>query len=111
MYTIWKKIEHWDQIFFTYINCKGSNHFFDIIMPWAREAATWAPLYLFIGVFVLYNFRLKALPWIFSFIATVSLSDIISSRVVKEFVIRIRPCRDPSFSQGIHARRVEENAR
>ncbi len=34
-----------------------ANPFFDKLMPFLRTGMYWAPLYLFLGVFVLMNFR------------------------------------------------------
>lgn len=99
--SLWKRIEYWDQTFFLTINRDGSNSFFDTVMPWVREANFWAPLYLFLIVFAAYNFKWKGWMWILIFIATVSLSDTISSHYLKNWVERIRPCQDIFFSRYI----------
>ena len=99
MHSFWKKIEYWDQTLFLLINQDGSNAFFDSWMPWIREAVMWAPLYLFLIIFVLYNFRGKGAVWIMALLATVALSDIVSSQILKVYVERIRPCNDPFIQQ------------
>jgi len=61
--SLWQKIEHWDQSLFLLINSDGTNSFFDAIMPFARNALNWAPLYLFLIVFALLNFKHKGGWW------------------------------------------------
>ena len=101
MLNLWKKIEYLDQTLFLKINQDGSNSFFDSWLPWIREAVMWAPLYLFIIIFVLYNFRWKGAAWVLALITTVALSDIVSSQILKDAVGRIRPCNDPFMQQYI----------
>ncbi|NDE11909.1 MAG: phosphatase PAP2 family protein, partial [Chitinophagia bacterium] len=57
----------------------------------------WIPLYLFIFLFLLINFKKQGV-WIIVFlILTVSLTDSISSHVFKPFFNRLRPCSDPEM--------------
>ncbi len=42
----------WDLKLFFYINGRWTNGFFDFLLPWMREPYVWAPLYLFLLVFV-----------------------------------------------------------
>lgn len=99
MISLWKKIEYWDQTLFLRINQDTSNAFFDSWIPWIREAIMWAPLYLFIIAFVLFNFRGKGGIWIIALLATVALSDIVSSQILKDAFGRLRPCNDPFMQQ------------
>lgn len=101
MFQLWKKIEHWDQMLFLRINRDGSNAFFDSWLPWIRESVMWAPLYLFLIVFSLYNFRWRGAVWILVLLATIGLSDLTSSQFIKEVVGRVRPCNDPFIQQYI----------
>jgi undecaprenyl-diphosphatase len=66
-------------------------------MPFLRNAVNWAPLYLFLFVFVLVNFKLKGLWWILFFISTVALTDMVGTYVFKHNFHRLRPCADPDF--------------
>jgi len=99
MLSLWKKIEYWDQTLLLLINQDGRNAFFDSWLPWIREANMWAPLYLFLIVFAIYNFKWKGVVWVLSIIAAVALSDIVSSQVLKEYIGRLRPCNDPFMQQ------------
>jgi undecaprenyl-diphosphatase len=90
-----------DKWLFIYINTWWTNSFFDSILPLCREASIWLPVYLFLMVFALLNFGAKAWPWILLILVTFTLTDQISSSVIKPMVGRLRPCRDPDFSQYV----------
>ncbi|MBK5270265.1 MAG: phosphatase PAP2 family protein [Bacteroidia bacterium] len=95
--TLWQKLEEWDKWLFIQINSHGANPFFDVIMPFLRNPPYWAPLYLFMLVFVLVNFKSKGLWWAVFFIATVSLTDMIGTNIFKYGFQRIRPCNNPDL--------------
>lgn len=90
-----------DRGLFRLINYKWSNTFFDWLMPWLRNSTVWAPLYLFLILFVLINYKKNGWWWVLLAIVTVSLSDIISSHIIKEHIIRLRPCNDPSIADWV----------
>lgn len=99
LYITWmNKLVNWfDQIdkqLFLYINKQYTNSFFDHVLPWYRDSYTWIPLYLFLLLFVTVNFGWKSLPWILGVIVTASLSDQISSNILKGYFERERPCND-----------------
>jgi undecaprenyl-diphosphatase len=96
-----EQLKAWDQWLFVKLNSQWTNSFFDGTMPFMREAAFWAPLYLFLLLFVTINFRRKGWWWALLFICTVSLTDIISSRVFKNGFERLRPCSDPQFMMHV----------
>lgn len=89
------------QLFFK-INNDWTNAFLNDVFPWWRDASTWIPLYFFLVLLVFLNFGWKAWPWLVSLILTVSVSDQLSSHLLKNWVGRIRPCRDPSLSGNVH---------
>ncbi len=92
---------HWDQKLFTYINSKWTNSFFDGLLPFLRESAIWAPVYLFLIVFVWQNLR-KYKWWHLGFtLLTVTLTDVTSSRLIKHTVQRLRPCNDPIIADKV----------
>ncbi len=95
--SVLQRLEIWDKWLFVLINSRLTNPFFDSIMPYLRSSSYWAPLYLFLFVFVVINFKGKGLWWSLFFLCTVSLTDIVSSRVFKEAFERLRPCQDPDF--------------
>lgn len=84
-----------DHYIFYLINEKWHNAFFDWLMPIVRTAQVWAPLYLFLLVFVIANFGKKSIWWIVFVSLLAMLSDFVSSDIIKENIIRLRPCRNP----------------
>lgn len=81
-----------------------TNPFFDTLMPFMRNGTHWAPLYLFLGVFVLLNFKEKGGWWILFFIATVAVTDMTGTYLFKHNIGRVRPCNDINFY--MHVRRL-----
>jgi undecaprenyl-diphosphatase len=96
-----KKLLETDRYLFLKINQGCKNVFFDTIMPFFREPKFWAPLYLFVLLFVFINFGKKAIWWVMATIITVSLTDVVSSKFIKPFFARPRPCMDPDFSSQV----------
>lgn len=93
----WQKLEQWDQWLFIQINSVWTNPVFDSVMPFLRNAKVWAPLYLFLGVFVILNFRRNGGWWCLFFIVTAALTDMTGTHVFKHTIERMRPCSDPDF--------------
>lgn len=97
----------WDSALFQWINSGLSNSFFDALLPFCRERWFWMPVYLFLGAFLWINYPGRR-KWfiIFGLVASAALTDLTSSRLVKNQVQRLRPCREPALS-GVVIRRVE----
>lgn len=93
-----KKIIEADRYLFLKINQEGKNSFFDLIMPFIREAKFWTPLYLLILLFVVLNFGKKAIWWVLTAACTVTFTDTLSSKIIKPLISRPRPCMEPDFS-------------
>lgn len=93
-----KAIDTW---LFLKINGQWTNSFFNGIAPVYRDMVTWMPLYLFLLVFILINFGVKAWPWILALIVTVVITDQ-GSNVIKDLVGRTRPCNDDAMTPYIH---------
>jgi membrane-associated phospholipid phosphatase len=91
------KVLEADKYIFSLINYRWHNSFFDSVLPFMRESSLWIPLYLFLLVFALTNVQKW---WWFILLAgcTPALTDILSSHIIKENIIRIRPCRDPDMA-------------
>jgi membrane-associated phospholipid phosphatase len=102
--TFWQKMIELDQRLFEKINGDWSNSLFDVILPFLRNSINWAPLYLFLLVFVLMNFKEKGIWWAILFISTVALTDMTGTYIFKHNFDRLRPCSDPFFAD--HVRRV-----
>ncbi len=84
-----------DRFLFRLINHDGTNPFFDALMPFLRNQFTWAPVYLFLLIFVGINFRSKLGWWLLFFLATFAVTDLLSAQVIKVLIQRPRPCWDP----------------
>ncbi|WP_291909638.1 phosphatase PAP2 family protein [Chitinophaga sp. CB10] len=82
---------------FFHINGQWHNALLDVIMPILREPYIWAPLYLFLALFVTINFGWRGFFWIVFFLITFGISDQLSL-FLKDYFGRIRPCRDPVVS-------------
>jgi membrane-associated phospholipid phosphatase len=96
-----QQIIHLDKEFFKLINGQWANPFFDWIMPWLRNSNMWMPLYLFLVLFITINFKKQGF-WIIAFgIITVTLTDGISSKIIKPYFDRLRPCNDPDMATMI----------
>jgi membrane-associated phospholipid phosphatase len=77
------------------------NGFYDTLMPFLRNSYSWYPLYLFLVLFAIFNFKKNAFGWILFAAITIILSNFISSNLVKEYFFRLRPCNDPRFADSI----------
>lgn len=97
----WHWINELDTKLFLLINTEFTNSFLDKVYPWWREGNTWMPLYLFIIIFLLVNFKQKALGWILFAIITIAIADQLSSHLIKPFFERPRPCNDPMLMHQI----------
>ncbi|MEO7264162.1 MAG: phosphatase PAP2 family protein [Ferruginibacter sp.] len=92
-----QQLLQFDKDFFYLINSRWQNSLFDTIMPLLRHANFWVPLYLFLFVFVLTNFKKNVFWWACFAGATVILTDFVSSDIIKENIFRLRPCNDDSL--------------
>ena len=96
--TFWQHIQPFDVWLITHINQQWGNSFFDAVLPFMRETLFWVPLYLFLMLFVLINFGTRGWWWVLGGLLTAALADIISSQIIKESIIRLRPCQEPEVS-------------
>ncbi len=92
----------YDQHLFKLINNQWSNPFFDWLMPWLRNSIMWDPLYLFLVLFITFNLKKNGWWWVVFAAGTVILTDFVSSKIIKENIIRLRPCNDPDIAAWIH---------
>lgn len=86
------------------INRDWSAPWLDKIVPWLRYQELWYPFYIFMAAFAVINFGRRGWWWILSFIATIGLSDTVSSKLIKPTVERLRPCYDPEVFPLIELR-------
>jgi membrane-associated phospholipid phosphatase len=94
---IWHQLEKWDQALFVKLNGEWTNPVLDAVLPFIRNSFFWAPLYLFLVVLVAVNFKSRGWWWVLFFLCTFAITDMVSSRLIKESVERLRPCNDPAM--------------
>ncbi len=85
-------LSQWDAQWFQLINSGCANALFDSLMPLLRNKFFWSPLYIFILVFLLLNYKQHALKIILLAIITIFISDQLSSSFFKPLFQRARPC-------------------
>lgn len=95
--SIWQQLDAWDKKLFILLNSKWTNPFFDTVLPYFRDSVFWAPLYLFLLVFIAINYGKKGWWWSLAFVCTIAIADMVSSRIFKQSFERLRPCQDPFF--------------
>jgi len=96
--SIWETLVEWDRWLFVKINGTWTGSLADQVFPWIRDGKLWLPLYLFLFVFVLLNFRKRGGWWCLLFLSTVALADMAGQQLFKLQFERLRPCNDPEFS-------------
>ncbi len=95
-------IIYWDYTIWYYLNAAGHNSVLDFIVPFLRNQWTWAPLYLFLAIFMPLNFGRRGWMWCVFFLLTFSLSDYISASLIKPYFHRLRPCNNPYLFHVVH---------
>lgn len=95
--SFWQQLDAWDKKLFVLLNRHWTNPFFDTILPYFRDSVFWAPLYLFVLVFIALNYGKKGWWWSLAFVCTIAIADMVSSQVFKKSFDRLRPCQDPFF--------------
>lgn len=86
-----------DKHLFHLINNHWNFDVLDSLLPFIRNQYLWFPLYLFLIAYGLMNFKHNGWKWVLCAIATVVLTNFISSDLIKNAVGRIRPCNDPDM--------------
>ncbi len=95
------KIIEIDHLLFTKINGEWHNSFFDTFLSFTRQPQIWIPFYFFLIMFTTVNFKKNGWYWVLFFALTALLSDYISSTLIKDAVMRLRPCQDPLMLTNI----------
>lgn len=98
---LWSVLEGWDRWLFLKINTGLTNTVFDSVFPWWREANTWVPLYLFLVVFGVLNFKKQVWFWILFVVITLVITDQVNSHLIKVWIGRPRPCRDEVLASQV----------
>ena len=81
----------------------------DLNTPWLDKAMylitnkfVWIPLYIFIIILIFRRYRLRGITGIILIVIAISLSDYLTSGIMKPFFERLRPCHNPAISDLIH---------
>ncbi|MEO9144615.1 MAG: phosphatase PAP2 family protein [Ginsengibacter sp.] len=94
-------IKQFDYRLFDKMNGQWHTPFFDIFFPFIREPTLWVPLYFFLVIFAVINFKYRGWFWVLFFLMNVMLSDYVSSTLIKDNFFRLRPCHDPSLFESV----------
>lgn len=90
-----------DHAIFQYINEGLASSFGDSVLVMFREKLFWYPFYIFLIALTIQHYGKRAYVIIITAIVLVSLSDQISSQVIKPWIGRIRPCNTESLQAWI----------
>ena len=90
-----ENIKEFDYRIFSKINGDWHNEFFDVVFLLIREAAIWIPLYVFLLILVPLNYKKNGWIWVLYLSSCVIISNYISSNLIKDHIMRLRPCQDP----------------
>jgi len=93
---------YWDFTAWFYLNTQWVNDFFDLLMPLLRNQWTWAPLYLFLLIFMPLNYGRKGWMWCVFFLMAFAFGDFISASLIKPYYMRLRPCNNPYIKDIVH---------
>ena len=84
------------------LNTQWHNDFLDTVIPYIRNQYFWAPLYLFLLIFIPYKFGKRGWFWCGFYLVAFTISDQIAVNVIKPFFHRLRPCNHPELSKIVH---------
>ena len=98
---VYRRLLDFDHWLFFRINRSWTNPFLDVVLPFMRQPEFWIPLYLFFLLLATINFGVRGWWWCASLIMTAVMSDLFSSRLVKLFIFRLRPCRNEDIADKV----------
>lgn len=97
-----QEILQWDTALFFWINLADLPDWISEFVVLSRNKLTWIPLYVFLLAYMIFNFDRKAMIKGLALIAlTLVLSDTLSSKVIKPWVGRDRPCNQFSIQNQV----------
>jgi undecaprenyl-diphosphatase len=91
-----------DHVIWYYLNTQWHNAVLDWVMPFLRNQWFWAPLYLFLAIFIPSAFGKKGVFWCLAFLISFIISDQLSATFIKPFFHRIRPCNNAQLTGIVH---------
>ncbi len=90
-------LQQLDEKLFFFINHKLHLSYFHGLMPYWRSAYFWIPAYLFLANFLTINYKRRGWILLLASAMTVSVSDMVSSHLIKKTVKRERPCQNATI--------------
>lgn len=78
------------------------NSFFDVVMSLASDRFIWIPFYCFLLLILISEYKKKAIIVLMLIAAMITVSDQVSSTIVKNAVQRLRPCHNPEIESLVH---------
>jgi undecaprenyl-diphosphatase len=81
-----------DATLFQLINQNGQNSFFDWFMPFMTELKNFTFVLILLGIWVLWRERKAGVVFLIFLGITVAITDQSTTRLIKEWIGRIRPC-------------------
>lgn len=91
---IWPAID--EQLFY-FIHHELANGFLDAVLPYWREKTTWIPAYLLAIGWLIYRYGWSGVQILILVAVGITISDQLTSSVIKPLVGRARPCYNPAF--------------
>jgi undecaprenyl-diphosphatase len=85
--------EFMDTALFHLINQDGQNSFFDWFMPFMTDLKNFTYVLVILGAYIVWRERKGGLVFLLFVGLTLAITDPFSSRLLKEWVGRIRPCQ------------------
>lgn len=74
----------------------------DFIMWWASNKWIWLPLYTYLAFFLYRKYPQQTIPLLIFAAVLISLSDQLTSSVIKNTMMRLRPCHNPNIAEQLH---------
>jgi len=93
---------YYDHVVWYYMNTQWHNSYLDAVVPFLRNQWFWAPLYLFLLLFIPRRFGKNGWIWCLGFLVTFAISDQVSAHLLKPIFHRVRPCNNPYLASIIH---------
>ncbi len=94
-------LDRLDTEIFLFLN-SYHNDFFDTAMYWITKQETWYPVYLLIIAAMVWKFGMRSLVILLFIAIGITLSDQITSSLMKPLFERPRPCHDPEIRHLVH---------
>ena len=96
-----EELNNIDSAIFLFLN-HLHNSFLDVIMYWSSNKWIWIPFYAFLAFFIYRKYGNRVFLVMLFIGLLITISDQVSSTLIKNTVMRLRPCHDASFTGEIH---------